>query len=59
MDAMRQEKALKGQFGKGFEQMASADRQAALGAKATQAQAPKVSGILSSVMDFIFKELLW
>ena len=55
MDAMRQEKALKGQFGMGFEQMASADRQAALGAKAAQAQAPQKSGgILSSVMDFIF-----
>tara|TARA_Y100000401_G_scaffold113719_1_gene114796 strand:+ start:3546 stop:4559 length:1014 start_codon:yes stop_codon:yes gene_type:complete len=54
-DAMRQEKALKGQFGMGFEQMASADRQAALGAKAAQAQAPQKSGgILSSVMDFIF-----
>ena len=34
MDAMRQEKALKGQFGMGFEQMASADENtAALGAK--------------------------
>lgn len=54
-DAMRQEKALRGQFGMGFEQMASADRQAALGAKAAQAQAPQKSGgIISSVMDFIF-----
>tara|TARA_Y100000004_G_scaffold178869_1_gene221858 strand:+ start:52 stop:1068 length:1017 start_codon:yes stop_codon:yes gene_type:complete len=54
-DAMRQEKALRGQFGMGFEQMASADRQAALGAKAAQAQAPQKSGgVLSKVMDFIF-----
>lgn len=54
-DAMRQEKALKGQFGMGFEQMASADRQAALGAKAAQAQAPKKSGgLLGGLMDMIF-----
>lgn len=52
IDAMRQEKALKGQFGMGFEQMASADRQAALGAKAAQAQAPQKSGgLLGGVMD--------
>ena len=55
MDAMRQEKALRGQFGMGFEQMASADRQAALGAKAAQAQAPQKSGgILGKVLDFVF-----
>ena len=54
IDAMRQEKALKGQFGMGFEQMASADRQAALGAKAAQAQAPQKSGgLLGGVMDFL------
>lgn len=55
IDAMRQEKALKGQFGMGFEQMASADRQAALGKQAAQAVAPQKSGgFLGNLLDSIF-----